>query len=123
MKTIDVVRGSLIAALFAVGSAYAQEQAALVVNTPPVMTDVSYAPAEDRDSVGAVLVESQMVVAQQRQFGTRSTPDQVAAIGRGVMEATLAAARTRGEGPDTRALGAPPERKPLRGVTPESSRP
>lgn len=117
MRSIDLVRGSLIAVLCGIGSAYAQD------TTAPVMTDVTYAPAEDRDSVGAVLVESQMVLAQRQAFGTRSTPEQVAAIGRGMVEATLAAARERDEGPDTHALGAPPAPKPLRGVKPESSRP
>ena len=118
MRSIDVVRGSLIAALWGIGSAFAQEATPPMAVTPPVMTDVSYAPAEDRDSVGAVLMESQMVLAQRREFGTRSTPQDVAAIGRGVVEATLAAARARDEGPDTRALGAPPEPKSLRDVTP-----
>ena len=117
MRTIDAVRGSLIAVVLGAGSAFAQEV------TPPVMTDVTYAPAEDRDSVGAVLLESNMVLAQQRAFGKRSTPEQVAAIGRGVMQATLAAARMQQSGPDTRALGAPPEPKSHRGVKPESSTP
>ncbi len=124
MRRIDLVRGSLIAALCAVGSAYAQEATPPVEMTPPVMTDTSYAPAEDRDSVGAVLVESQMVLAQRREFGTRSTPEDVAAIGRGVVEATLEAAREqRGEGPDTHALGAPPAPRTLRDVTPAPARP
>ena len=117
MRSIDVVRGSLIAVLCGLGSAFAQEV------TPPVVTDVSYAPAEDRDSVGAVLVESQMVLAQRREFGTRSTPEEVAAIGRGVVQATLAAARAQGDGPDTHALGAGPEPRPLRDVTPALERP
>jgi hypothetical protein len=117
MRSIEVVGGSLIAVLCAMGSAFAQDL------TPPVMTDVTYAPAEDRDSVGAVLVESQMVLAQREKFGTRSTPQEVASIGRGVVQATLAAARARDEGPDTHALGAGPAPKPLRGVTPGSSRP
>lgn len=122
MRSIDVVRGSLIAALCGLGSAFAQEVAPPIEVTPAVMTDVSYAPAEDRDSVGAVQVESQMVLAQQREFGTRSTPEDVAAIGRGVVAATLAAAREQ-EGPDTHALGAGPEPRPLRDVTPAPVRP
>ena len=105
MNKIDAVRGSLIAAaLWAAGSAFAQV-------TPAVMTDTTYAPAEDRDSVGAVLVEDKMVLAQRREFGERSTPQEVAAIGRGVMEATFAAAQAQDTGPDTRALGAPPAPK------------
>ena len=123
MRRIDLVRGSLIAALCGLSSAFAQQATPPVEMTPPVMTDVSYAPAEDRDSVGAVLVESQMVLAQRREFGTRSTPQEVAAIGRGVVEATLAAAREQGAGPDTHALGAGPEARPLRDVTPGPVRP
>jgi len=93
-----------IAAISAAAGAFAQP-------TPPVMTDTTYAPAEDRDSVGAVLVEDRMVIAQRREFGTRSTPTDVAAIGQGVMQATLAAARAQDIGPDTRALGAGPAPK------------
>ncbi|HEY8049028.1 MAG TPA: hypothetical protein VIE63_07635 [Ramlibacter sp.] len=117
MKTIDAVRGSLIAVVLGAGSACAFAQEA----TPPVMTDVNYAPAEDRDSVGAVLLESNMVLAQRREFGSRSTPDEVQAIGRGVIEATLAAARVRESGPDTRALGGAPEPGASRVIKPRSS--
>ena len=53
-----------------------------------------------------------MVIAQRRAFGTRSTPQEVQAIGRGVMEATVAAARAQDGGPDTSALGGPPEATP-----------
>jgi hypothetical protein len=101
MKYLNAMRGGLMAAAWAAGSAFAQP-------TPPVMTDTTYAPAEERDSVGAVLLEENMVVAQRREFGTRSTPRDVQAVGRGVMQATLAAARAQGNGPDTRALGGPP---------------
>jgi len=104
MKYLDAMRGGLIVAACAAASAFAQP-------TPPVMTDTTYAPAEDRDSVGAVLVEDRMVIAQRREFGARSTPQDVAAIGRGVMQATLAAAEMKDSGPDTRALGAGPAPK------------
>jgi hypothetical protein len=106
MKYLEAMSGGLIALVCAAGSAFAQP-------TPPVMTDTMYAPAEDRDSVGAVVVEDRMVIAQRREFGTRSTPKDVQAIGQGVMQATLAAARMQEVGPDTRALGGPPA-KPWR---------
>lgn len=99
MKLLDAARGSLIAAAWIAGSAIAQQ---------PTMTDVNYAPAEDRNSVGAVMLENSEVIAQKRAFGTRNTPVEVAQIGQGVMQATLAAAREQ-DGPDTRALGGPPE--------------
>jgi hypothetical protein len=62
--------------------------------------------------MGAVLLETSTVPAYRRAFGTRSTPEQVQAIGQGVMRATLAAQRAQeqGDGPDTRALGGAPER-------------
>ncbi|HUR88946.1 MAG TPA: hypothetical protein VMZ74_07665 [Ramlibacter sp.] len=112
------MRYLLIAAVCATTSAFAQV-------TPAVMTDTNYAPAEDRSSVGAVLLESQMVIAQRRAFGTRSTPDEVQAIGRGVMQATLAAAQAQDMGPDTRALGGPPApvKKSRRGTKPELQTP
>jgi outer membrane receptor protein involved in Fe transport len=106
----------IAAALCIAASAFAQV-------TPPVVTDTNYAPAEDRSSVGAVLLEENMVIAQRRAFGTRSTPQQVAAIGRGVMQATIAAAKAQDNGPDTRALGGPPATKWRPNVRPEPSLP
>ena len=114
---LEAARGSLIAAvLWTAGSAFAQV-------TPPVMTDTTYAPAEDRDSVGAVVLEENMVLAQRRAFGQRSTPQEVAAIGRGVMQATIAAARAQEHGPATRALGGPPSTKWRPNVRPDPSMP
>ena len=104
MKFLDAVRGSLIAAVCAAGAAHAQ--------SPAAMTDVNFAPAEDRDSVGAVLFEDSMVRAQRARFGQRSTPADVQAIGREVMRKTMLAAGDRQEGPDTRTLGGPPEAAP-----------
>jgi hypothetical protein len=108
MRYIDAVRGSLIAAVCLAGGAFAQTPTS--VTPTAVMTDTAPAPAEERDSVGAVLIETSMVRAHRMAFGTRSTPEQVQAIGQGVMRATLAAqqAKDRDEGPNTRALGGPP---------------
>ena len=113
MKFPNAARGSLIAFACAACGAFAQQ---------PTVTDVTYAPAEDRDSVGAVQFENADVIAKRRAFGTRNTPAEVQAIGRGVMQATLAAAEAQGEGPNTRAMGAPPARhkqRAPRGVKPE----
>ena len=94
------VRGSLWAAGLVTGSAFAQM---------PVITDVALAPPEYRESVGAVLLEDSMVLAQRKQFGQRSTPAEVQAIGREVIRKTMLEAQARGEtGPNTRALGGPP---------------
>jgi hypothetical protein len=115
MMTKATVCGSLIAAMgaLAMGAAVAQTAPERPVTLSPVMTDVGLAPAEDRESVGAVLLETSMVPAQRKAFGVRSTPDQVQAIGEGVMRATLAAARARnGDIPDTHQLGGPPAAAP-----------
>lgn len=111
MKPIRLVmRASLLAAALAAGGAWAQM---------PVLTDVSMAPPEYRESVGAVLLEDQMVLAQRAKFGQRSTPAEVQAIGREVLRKTMAEAEARGEdGPNTRALGAPPAREPAIEVVP-----
>jgi len=112
MKTTAWVRGSLIAAMCASGAAFAQVPTADTPNA--VITDVGLPPAEERDSVGAVLLETSMVPAQRKAFGVRSTPAEVQAIGEGVMRATLAAARAKDiQGPDTHELGGPPAKAPL----------
>jgi hypothetical protein len=112
MKTPALVRGTLIAAMCAAGAAFAQVPTAETPNA--VITDVGLPPAEERDSVGAVLLETSMVRAQRQAFGVRSTPAEVQAIGQGVMQATLAAARAKDiEGPDTHQLGGPPAKPPL----------
>ena len=94
------MRGSILAAALVAGSAWSQM---------PVITDVALAPPEYRESVGAVLLEDSMVLAQRKQFGQRSTPAEVQAIGREIIRKTLAEAQARGEPvPSTRALGGPP---------------
>ena len=105
-----VMRASLAAAALAAGAALAQS---------PVLTDVSLAPPESRDSMGAVLLEEQMVLAQRKQFGQRTTPAEVQAIGREVIRKTIEEAQARGEdGPNTRALGGSPSREPAIEVVP-----
>src|SRR5687768_13802590 len=104
MNAHAVIRASLLAAALAAGNAFAQG---------PVVTDVSLAPPEYRESMGAVLLEDQMVIAQRQKFGQRTTPAEVQAIGREVIRKTIAQAQARGEeGPNTRALGGPPSSTP-----------
>lgn len=105
MTSIGAVRGSLIAAMLAASAA----GSALAQVSPVVFTDAGAMPAEERDSMGAVLMEDSPVRAQRQTFGQRNTAREVQAIGQGVMRATLAAARAQEEGPNTRALGGPPE--------------
>lgn len=104
MNAPAVIRASFLAGALAAGSAFAQM---------PVITDVSLAPPEYRESMGAVLLEDQMVLAQRQKFGQRTTPAEVQAIGREVIRKTIAEAQARGdEGPNTRALGGPPRNVP-----------
>jgi hypothetical protein len=84
MDIRNVIRTACVAAL-ACGAG-----AALAQLKTPVMTDVGMAPAEERNSVGAVVLETHMVIAQRQAFGVRYTPAYVAAIGRDVMRATRA---------------------------------
>jgi hypothetical protein len=108
------VRRSLWSAGLVAGSALAQS---------PVITDVALAPPEYRESVGAVVMEDSMVLAQRKKFPQRSTPAEVQAIGREVIRKTMAEAQARGEPvPNTRALGgspgAPTEAPPTRADKP-----
>ena len=110
MKGHAVVRTSLFAAGLMAASAFAQT---------PVITDVSLAPAEYRESMGAVLLEDQMVLAQRQKFGQRTTPAEVQAIGREVIRKTIAQAQSRAEeGPNTRALGGAPTPRPVEAPAP-----
>jgi hypothetical protein len=95
------LRAALATALLAAGSAFAQSKS-------PVVTDVGASPAEERSSAGAIVFEDSMPRAHQQAFGVRDTRAEVAAIGNGVMNATLAQMQEE-QGPNTRALGGPPE--------------
>jgi hypothetical protein len=101
MNTRTWLRAGLLTAAFAAGAAFAQSKS-------PVVTDVGASPAEERSSAGAIVFEDSMPRAHRQAFGVRDTRAEVAAIGQGVMRATLA--QVEGEqGPDTRMLGGPPE--------------
>jgi hypothetical protein len=79
MKTPSVLRAGLVAvALAATGTAFAQKQ-----SLPTVMTDVNPLPAEERDSVGAVVLENSKVRAQRQAFSARQTSLDVSSVGRG----------------------------------------
>lgn len=99
MNWMDAVRGGLIAALCAAGGAIAQP----AVGT---MTDVGLAPAEDRDSAGAVQMDTKYVRPARPAIPKGPTPQEVQASLRQVAP-TLFAGQ-----PDTRQLGGPPETEP-----------
>lgn len=89
MGIVIVMRSGLAAAGLAAGAALAQP-------VTPVQTDVGPPPAEERDSVGAVVLGNSMVRAQREAFGGRYTPTRVSDVGRGVMRRERAA-RTKQE--------------------------
>lgn len=105
MKTATWLRAGLACAAFAAGGAFAQSKA-------PVVSDAGASPAEDRSSAGAIVFEDSMPRAHREAFGVRDTRAEVAAIGQNVMRATLAQIEDE-QGPDTRALGGPPEPKAM----------
>jgi hypothetical protein len=86
-----VMRAGILAAAVAAGTASAQ-------SLTPVQTDTGPPPAEDRDSVGAVVLENSMVRAQRAQRdafrATGYSPTRVSSVGRGAARA-MRAARTK----------------------------
>jgi len=97
---------ALVAALVAAlgtGSVLAQTKPADIGTTPPtvtdvgppaVVTDVGPAPAQERDSLGAIVLENSLVRAQrQSAFERASSRTGVASVGRGVLRATARAQR------------------------------
>jgi len=55
-----------------------------VITTPPVMNDTLPLPAENRESLGAVVLQDSMVRAQREAFAARRTSLSVANVGRRV---------------------------------------
>lgn len=86
MKYPHITRIAALAAALGTGGVLAQ--------TAPVMTDVGPAPAEDRASTGAIVLENSLVRAQRenafQRFASRTG---VGSVGRGVLRATLRAQR------------------------------
>jgi len=102
--------------LLTAGAAYAQTKS-------PTATDTAAAPAEERSSAGAIVFEDSMPRAHQQAFGVRDSRAEVAAVGQGVMEATIAEMRQDEQGPNTRALGGPPEPQPKAKARPKKAVP
>jgi hypothetical protein len=79
----------LVAIALVGGSAFAQSTnpsvtSPSVITTPPVMNDTMPLPAEDRESLGAVVLENSMVRAQREAFAAHRTSLSVANVGRRV---------------------------------------
>ena len=81
-----LMRSAVLAAALGACGVFAQ--------TRPSATDTGPAPAQERDSIGAVVLDNSMVLAQRRNaFERASMRTGVASVGRGVLGATLRAQR------------------------------
>lgn len=92
MNNPILLRAALVVATLGAGSVLAQTvpSPSPVPTAPaPVVSDVGPRPAEDRSSVGAVILENSMVRAQREHaFEQSARRTGVATIGRGVLRAT-----------------------------------
>lgn len=92
MKHPILLRAALVVATLGAGSVLAQtvpSPSPVATSARPVVSDVGPRPAEDRSSVGAVVLENSMVRAQREHaFEQAASRTGVATIGRGVLRAT-----------------------------------
>ncbi|HEY0887106.1 MAG TPA: hypothetical protein VGE20_17565 [Ramlibacter sp.] len=92
MNNPILLRAALVVATLGAGSVLAQtvpSPSPAPTSVSPVVSDVGPRPAEDRSSVGAVVLENSMVRAQREHaFEQSARRTGVATIGRGVLRAT-----------------------------------
>jgi hypothetical protein len=98
MKYPILMSGVAVAAALGAGGVLAQTRPAATDGgtglTPPIVTDAGPAPAQERESSGAIVLENSMVRAQrQNAFEQAASRTGVATVGRGVLRATLQAQR------------------------------
>jgi hypothetical protein len=96
MNYAILMRVALLAAALGAGSVLAQTRPAAsdIGVLPPVVTDTGPAPAQERDSMGAIVLENSPVRAQrQSAFERAASRTGVASVGRGVLRATMRAER------------------------------
>lgn len=96
MKYPILMRCAALAAALGAGSVLAQTTPSTTDGgiVSPVVTDVGPAPAQERESLGAIILENSLVRAQRRNaFERASSRTGVASVGRGVLRATLQAQR------------------------------
>ena len=93
-----LLRAAVVVAALGAGGVLAQTKPSTLPTAPnQVVTDVGPAPAEERDSTGAIVLENSMVRAQrQNAFERSASRTGVASVGRGVMRATMRAATRSG---------------------------
>jgi hypothetical protein len=94
--SIVIRTGALIAVLAAGGVLAQTDSQAPTQPEPAVLTDVAPLPAEDRDSIGAVVLGNSMVRAQREAFRGSYTATSVSSVGRDAARAARAA-RTKEE--------------------------
>jgi hypothetical protein len=92
------MRGAALAAALGLCGAFAQTRPAPTDNgkgvAPPVVSDVGPAPAQERESMGAIVLHDSMVRAQRDNvFERAASRTGVASVGRGVLRATMKAQR------------------------------
>jgi len=96
MKYPILLCGIALTAALGAGSVLAQTRPAATDGglSPPVVTDVGPAPAQERNSLGAIVLGNSLVRAQrQNAFERASSRTGVASVGRGVLRATMKAQR------------------------------
>lgn len=97
MRYPILMLGAAVAAALGAGGAFAQTTPAATENNgllPPVLTDAGPAPAQERDSMGAIVLETSPVRAQrQNAFQRSAARNRVASVGRRALRATLRAQR------------------------------
>ena len=94
MNYAILIRGAALVAALGAGSVLAQTKPADTGTRPATATDVGPAPAQERDSLGAIVLENSLVRAQrQNAFERASSRTGVASVGRGVLRATAKAQR------------------------------
>lgn len=89
MKYLQSTRLAVFAAALCAGGVMAQTAPA---EPAPVVSDVGPAPAHERSSLGAIVLDESLVRAQRdRDFERTSARTGVASVGRGVMRQTMKA--------------------------------
>jgi hypothetical protein len=93
MKYPTTMRLAALAAALAAGGLAAQTAPAPAPTDPaPVVSDVGPPPAQERSSIGAIVLEDSLVRAQRdRDFERTSSRNGVASVGRGVLRETMKA--------------------------------
>ncbi|MDF2462076.1 MAG: hypothetical protein K0Q43_311 [Ramlibacter sp.] len=89
------MRLAVLAAVLGAGGVMAQTAPApapVPADAAPVVSDVGPAPAQERGSIGAIVLDDSLVRAQRdRDFERTSARTGVASVGRGVMRQTMKA--------------------------------